>query len=238
VSGRFVVLQHIGCEPAAAYEDVLRDGGHEVVPVLVAAGDALPDPGGCAGIVAMGSPASVADAAALPWLRAEIAWIGEAVRAGVPYWGVCFGAQLLAAALGARVFRGPVAEVGVLPVELTAAGTADPVFGALPRELPAVQWHSDTFELPPGAVHLARSDAYPNQAFRWGRAAYGLQFHVEAPAALVAEWLAVPAYAAALAATLGPGTGAGFIAAIRAREAEMTAHARRAFALWLASGPS
>ena len=182
----------------------------------------------------MGAPMSVTEAGEFPWLRAELDYVAAAVRAGTPYWGVCFGAQLLAGALGARVLRGPQAEVGVLPVELEPAAAGDPVFGGLPATLPAVQWHSDTFELPDGAIHLASSPAYPNQAFRWGRA-YGLQFHLEAPAALVQEWLAIPAYAAALQATLGDGAAEPFIGAIRDSEAEMTALATALFERWLAA---
>ena len=123
----------------------------------------------------------------------------------------------------------------MLPVELTPEAADDPVFGGLPDALPAVQWHSDTFALPDGAVHLASSPAYPNQAFRWGRA-YGLQFHLEAPAALVEEWLAIPEYAASLRATLGDGAADPFIAAIRDREAEMTVLATRLFSRWLEYG--
>ena len=234
MSATFVVLQHVECEPPAAYEDVLRERGHDVVRVMVADGEPLPARDGHAGIVAMGAPMSVTDVDELPWLRGELDYVAEAVRAGTPYWGVCFGAQLLAGALGARVLRGPAAEVGVLPVELEPAAADDPVFGGLPATLPAVQWHSDTFELPDGAIHLASSPAYPNQAFRWGRA-YGLQFHLEAPAALVREWLAIPAYAAALQATLGDGAAEPFIGAIRDSEAEMTALATALFERWLAA---
>jgi GMP synthase-like glutamine amidotransferase len=230
----FVVLQHVACEPPAAYEDVLRARGHDVTRVMVADGDPLPELDGHAGIVAMGAPMSVRDVDSYDWLGPELDYVATAVRAGAPYWGVCFGAQLLAGALGAEVSHGPVAEVGVLPVELTAAAAGDPVFGGLPERLPAVQWHSDTFALPADAVHLASSPAYLNQAFRWGRA-YGLQFHLEAPAALVEEWLAIPEYAAALRATLGADAAAPLIAAIRAREAEMGDLATRIFERWLDS---
>jgi GMP synthase-like glutamine amidotransferase len=202
---------------------------------MVAGGEPLPELDGRAGIIAMGAPVSVNDAGAHAWLAPELDYIAAAVRAGMPYWGVCFGAQLLAAALGADVVRGPEPEVGVHPVHLEPAAAADPVFGALPATLPAVQWHSDTFALPVGAVHLASSPAYPNQAFRWGRA-YGLQFHIEAPAALMEEWLAIPAYAAALRATLGEGAAAPFIAAIRERELEMTVLASQLFSRWLECG--
>jgi GMP synthase-like glutamine amidotransferase len=235
MSASFVVLQHVACEPPAAYEDVLRARGHDVVRVMVAEGEPLPELDGHAGIIAMGAPMSVNDVGEYAWLAPELDYVATAVRAGMPYWGICFGAQLLARALGAGVVRGPEAEVGVLPVHLTPAAAADPVFGALPATLPTVQWHSDTFALPAGAVHLASSPAYPNQAFRWERA-YGLQFHVEAAAALVEEWLAIPAYAAALRATLGDGAAAPFIAAIRDREVEMTVLASQLFSRWLESG--
>lgn len=232
MSAPFVVLQHVACEPPAAYEDVLRARGHELVRVMVADGEQLPQLDGPAGIIAMGAPMSVCDVDRYDWLAPELEYIAAAVRAGTPYWGICFGAQLLAGALGAEVLTGAEAEVGVLPVQLTRAAAADPVFGALPATLPAVQWHSDTFALPAGAVHLASSPAYPNQAFRWRRA-YGLQFHLEAPAALVEEWLAIPEYAEALRATLGDGAAGPFIGAIRDSEAEMTALASQLFSRWL-----
>jgi GMP synthase (glutamine-hydrolysing) len=235
MSASFVVLQHVACEPPAAYEDVLRARGHDVLRVMVADGDPLPPLDGHAGIIAMGAPMSVNDVGEYAWLGPELDYVAAAVRAGTPYWGVCFGAQLLAGALGADVMRGAEAEVGVLPVQLTPAAAGDPVFGALPATLPAVQWHSDTFALPDGAVHLASSSAYPNQAFRWGRA-YGLQFHIEAPAALVEEWLAIPAYAAALRATLGDGAAEPFVAAIRDGEAQMTILASQLFSRWLEFG--
>lgn len=214
---------------------MLRARGHELVRVMVADGEPLPQLDGHAGVIAMGAPMSVCDVGRYDWLapRARVHRRGRA--GGHAVLGICFGAQLLAGALGAEVMPGPEAEVGVLPVHLTRAAAADPVFGALPATLPAVQWHSDTFALPAGAVHLASSTAYPNQAFRWERA-YGLQFHLEAPAALVEEWLAIPEYAAALRASLGDGAAGPFIAAIRDGEAEMTALASHLFSRWLDYG--
>ncbi|MHB1572136.1 MAG: glutamine amidotransferase-related protein, partial [Solirubrobacteraceae bacterium] len=107
----FLVLQHIACEPPAAYEDELRDWGTELHRVMVDAGDPLPDWREFAAIVAMGGPMGAYDDDRLPWLAAEKRLIGDAVRAGAPYWGVCLGAQLLAASLGARVYTGPEPEV-------------------------------------------------------------------------------------------------------------------------------
>ena len=128
---------------------------------------------------------------------------------------MCLGSQLLAASLGADVFPGPQAEVGVLPVFLTEQGRADPVFGRLPPRFPALQWHADTFALPDGAVPLARSDAYPQQAFVFKRA-YALQFHLEVDVALAAEWGEVPAYAQSLRDLLGEDGLARLLGAVRA----------------------
>jgi GMP synthase-like glutamine amidotransferase len=124
----------------------------------------------------------------LPWLVDERALLGEAVAAGLPVLGVCLGAQQLAAALGAEVTPGPLPECGIGEVHLTIDAIGDPVFGAAPTPLPCVHWHGDTFSLPDGAVRLAGSDAYENQAFRAGERAYGLQFHVEVTASLVGHW--------------------------------------------------
>jgi GMP synthase (glutamine-hydrolysing) len=199
-----LVLQHIACEPPAAYEDELRAQGFDLVRIELDEGQRLPDWRSFAGIIAMGGPMGAGDDDRYRWLTAEKRMIGEAVCSGLPFWGVCLGAQLLAASLGARVFPGPQPEVGVLSVQLTDAAAGDPVFGDLPAEFRTLQWHSDTYELPAGAVRLARSPAYPQQAFAWRRA-YGLQFHLEVSADLAAQWAEVPAYAAALEALHGPG---------------------------------
>jgi GMP synthase (glutamine-hydrolysing) len=144
-----LILQHIACEPPAAYEDEMLRWGAGLHRVEVDEGEPLPDWRACDGIVAMGGPMGAYDDETLPWLVQEKQLIAEAVRADVPYWGVCLGSQLLAASLGAAVFPGPAPEVGVLPVELTDAGRRDPVFGLLPDRFPSLQWHSDTYDCPP-----------------------------------------------------------------------------------------
>jgi GMP synthase (glutamine-hydrolysing) len=176
----------------------------------------------------MGGPMSVNDEAALPWLRDEKRLIAEAVRAGVPYFGVCLGVQLLAASLGARVYPGPEPEVGLLPVELTAAGRDDPLLGSLPADLVTLQWHGDTFDLPEGATLLASSPAYENQAFRVQRA-YGVQFHLEISNEMAREWADVPEYAASLDRTLGRGAAGPFLRSIEERTSEMRAAGRVLF---------
>jgi GMP synthase (glutamine-hydrolysing) len=151
VDATLLVLQHIACEPPAAYEDEMLRWGAGLHRVEVDEGEPLPDWRAFDGIVAMGGPMGAYDDDTLPWLSQEKQLIAEAVRADVPYWGVCLGSQLLAASLGAAVFPGPAPEVGVLPVEVTDAGRRDPVFGLLPDRFPSLQWHSDTYELPVGA---------------------------------------------------------------------------------------
>ena len=152
-------------------------------------GEPLPSLEELRGLVVMGGPMGVSDTASDPYLADELELLASAVAAGRPVLGVCLGAQLLAAALGGTVYRGARPEIGPGTVTLSAAGRADPVLGAAGRaELPVVHWHQDTFELPAGAVRLAGSDLYPNQAFRVGVCAYGLQFHVEVDRALAEGW--------------------------------------------------
>jgi GMP synthase (glutamine-hydrolysing) len=229
---RVLVLQHIACEPPGVFEDVLRERNAELNRVELDEGEALPDWREFDAIVALGGPMSVNDDARLPWLAEEKRAIGEAVREGMPYWGVCLGVQLLAAALGARVYPGPEPEVGLLPVSMTGAARTDPVFEEAPHDLVTLQWHGDTFDLPDGAVSLAGSPAYPNQAFRFERA-YGVQFHLEVSAEMAREWAEVPEYVVSLERTLGAGAAPAFLAAIADNADGMRADGRALFERWL-----
>lgn len=140
------------------------------------AGDGLPDPAEPELVVVMGGPMSVNDEAHHPWLVAEKAFVRAVLERGTPLLGVCLGAQLMAAALGARVYPGPAREIGWFPVE-GLAGTEDSFH--FPPRIEVFHWHGETFDLPPGAVHLARSQACAQQAFQVGPRAIGLQFHLE-----------------------------------------------------------
>jgi GMP synthase-like glutamine amidotransferase len=121
----------------------------------------------------------------------------------------------------------------VLPVAVTAAARSDPVLGALGDEFPALQWHGDTFGIPAGAVHLARSGAYPNQAFRFGEAAYAVQFHVEVTGRMLAEWRQVPAYEKSAEAVLGASGFETLAAEFAAARASMARSAALMFTGWL-----
>jgi len=227
-----LALQHIACEPPAAYEDELVARGIALHRVEVDEGEPLPDWREFAGIVAMGGPMGAYEDERLPWLTAEKALIAEAVRGGTPYWGVCLGAQLLASSLGARVYPGPRAEVGVLPVSLTEQARRDPVFADAPRTFHALQWHADTWELPEGAIRLAGSDAYKQQAFVFERA-YAVQFHLEVGVGLATEWGDVPAYAESLRVLLGDDGLPRLTDAIGQHERSSIALARSLFSRWL-----
>jgi GMP synthase-like glutamine amidotransferase len=191
-----------------------------------------PGIGGVDAIIAMGGPMSVNDEESLPWLADEKQLIGDAVRAGVPYFGACLGVQLLAASLGARVYAGPEPEVGILPVELTDEGRVDPIMGSLDGTILALQWHGDTFDLPTGATLLASSPACPHQAFRFGRLAYGVQFHVEVLPAMAREWAQVPEYVGYADRVLGDGGMERLLAEFDAAEAGMRSTGRSMFARW------
>jgi GMP synthase (glutamine-hydrolysing) len=228
-----LVLQHIACEPPGVYEDVLNERGATIQRVELDEGEPLPDWRAFDAIIAMGGPMGALDEVDHPWLADEKRLIGDAVRSGLPFWGVCLGVQLLAASLGARVYPGSAPEVGLLPVTLTEEALADPVFAGMPRELLSLQWHGDTFDLPDGAALLAGSPAYPNQAFRFGAAAYGVQFHLEVSPALAREWADVPAYAESLERVLGPGALDRLLAELEASSDGVLSDGRRLFERWL-----
>lgn len=195
-------IRHVACEGPAALELILAPLGFRFEVHRMDAGD--PVPSACAdGLVVLGGPQAVYDPAGFPTRDAEATLIRRALSEGKPVLGVCLGSQLLAHAAGAAVRAGRVGpEIGWGPVHLTAEGTADPLFQGLPPEIPAFHWHSDTFDLPEGAVRLAGSAAYPHQAFRLGTSAYGFQFHLEVTEGMIREWM--EAYASSL--TPGGGT--------------------------------
>lgn len=229
---RLLVLQHAGCEPPGVYEDELRERAIAFDRIVVPEAPGLPDWRPYAGIVAMGGAMGAYEEDRHPWLTGEKRLIAEAVGAGSPYWGVCLGAQLLAAALGARVAAGPEPEVGIGAVELTVEAAGDPVFAGAPGRFRTLQWHGDTYELPAGARRLARSDRYEQQAFALG-GAYGVQFHLEVDGALAETWIDVPAYVAELEELGGAGAPARLLAEIRDAEAETVPLARGLFSRWL-----
>jgi GMP synthase (glutamine-hydrolysing) len=185
----WAIVQHAEWEGPGTIAAVMAARGIAHRICRMDRGEALPRAGEIAGLVVMGGAMGVYEAERVPHLKEEIALLGRMVAARRPVLGVCLGAQLLAAALGATVARGPAMESGAGEVELSEAGRTDPVLGGDgATALPVVHWHQDTFPLPEGAVRLASSAMYREQAFRFGERVYGLQFHLEVNDALAQAW--------------------------------------------------
>lgn len=172
---RVQVFQHVPFEGPGIIAELLEQKGHRVQITKPFAGEAFPQPNEADLLVVMGGPMGVKDTERYPWLEDELRWLSQHLKAGKATIGVCLGAQLMAAALGAEVKRNPVAEIGWFPIE----GLPNSSDFNFPSELEVLHWHGDTFDLPEGAVHLAKSRWCTHQAFLWGERAIGLQFHLE-----------------------------------------------------------
>jgi len=184
---RALAIQHVAAEPPNLIVAALASAGVRLDVARVDRGDAVPeDAAELSALVLMGGPMSVADAGRLEHLRREMRLVESALEHDIPVLGVCLGSQILAHVLGARVAPAGFLELGWLPVSLTPEAARDPLLGACPPRFTALHWHGDAFDLPRGAVHLARSDRTAVQAFRHGRA-WGLLFHLEADTAQVEE---------------------------------------------------
>jgi GMP synthase-like glutamine amidotransferase len=186
-----LVIQHVEPERPYAISDALDVTGTDVIVRRVDANDFLPQRiGDFDGLVIMGGPMSATSDEGFLTRERELDLLAQALDLGLPTLGVCLGAQLLAIAAGGRVLAGPTGpEIGWAPVRLRSAAASDPLFSIAPAELQVLHWHGDTYELPPGAVHLASSISYPHQAFRVGDSAWGLQFHIEVDEAAVDAFL-------------------------------------------------
>jgi len=186
---RALIVRHTPFEGAAGFRLPIEQAGYEFHRINVsdpefAAFDWLePDL-----VVVMGGPMGVYERDAFPWIDGEVVGLAMRIAAQRPTLGVCLGSQMIAAALGARVYAGPVKEVGFAPVGLTQAGAQSPLRHV--ADVPVLHWHGDTFDLPPGAERLAETGNYANQAFRIGDFLLALQFHPEmGEDPRFAEWL-------------------------------------------------
>jgi GMP synthase (glutamine-hydrolysing) len=175
-----VVVQHVLAEGIGRIEPLLRDCG---IDIDIVRPDAELDPTAVhktSGVIILGGPMSVYDADRYPRLRVEMQLIENALKSQIPILGLCLGSQLLAAALGSQVRPGPSKELGWYEVTPEDRAKGDLLFKGMPARFKALHWHGDIFDLPSGALHLARSAMTKCQAFSYGTSAWGLLFHLEA----------------------------------------------------------
>lgn len=192
-SREVLIIKNITVEGPGTIEEHLRAENVPYTLIDLERSDPLPAEPSCSHLVILGGPMAVYEREKTPYLRDEARLIDKAVTAGIPVLGICLGSQLLAHVLGAQVYPGGTQEVGWGEVTLTDEGMGDRCIKHLSvagRSIAQVfQWHGDTFDLPSGAVRLASSALYPNQAFRYGANVYALQFHIEVTPDIVHGWL-------------------------------------------------
>ena len=230
------VFQHTDEEHLALLGNILMRRRIPVRYFPLHRGCALPSPDELwregRGLVVLGGPMGVYETDRHPWMGPEMRLIGEALRRDFPVYGLCLGSQLMAGALGARVYPGEgKKEIGCFPVRVTAEGERDSLLAGEGSGFPVFQWHGDTFDLPEGAVLLASSERYRHQAFRFGRRGYAFQFHLEVEMEDVRRWLRV--FAGDLASPRSDADAAGVLARAPGFMEEMNARAERLFGRWL-----
>ena len=184
-----IAIRHVAFEDLGSFAGVLSDLNY-AVEYREAGGDdvASLDPLAPDLLVVLGGPIGVNDAVDYPFIADELRLLERRLAAGLPTLGICLGSQLMAHALGARVYPAAVKEIGWGPLTLTDAGRHSSLRHLAPERSPVLHWHGDTFDLPAGATLLASTPICPNQAFSWGPAALALQFHVEVTAAGLERW--------------------------------------------------
>jgi GMP synthase-like glutamine amidotransferase len=176
---RIHYLQHVPFEGPGFIESWALVRGHRLTATRLYAGHRLPATEEFDWLFILGGPMNVYEESRYPWLAREKRFIGEALREGKVLIGICLGAQLLACVLGAKVTRNACVEIGWYPVQKASQASQSSLSDFLPDSFPAFHWHGDTFEIPRGAVHLARSEACENQAFAFDDRVVAFQFHLE-----------------------------------------------------------
>lgn len=176
---RMHALQHVAFEGLGHISHWIAQQGHRLSLSRLYAGEPLPELDSFDRLVIMGGPMNIYEDERYPWLAGERAFIRRAIAAGKSAVGICLGAQLLADALGSKVYGGTHKEIGWLPIRVTEAGQQSELWQGLPTAPVVFHWHGDTFDVPAGAVHLAESAGCVSQAFVYDNRILGLQFHLE-----------------------------------------------------------
>lgn len=183
-------LKHIDIEGPGTLGDFFQRKAFAVKTIHLYNGEKLPSLSKqIEAVVILGGPMNVYEENIYPFLSEETAFIRELVKRDVPTIGLCLGAQLIAKALGAKVYKAPVKEIGFYPLQLTKEGRGDQLFQGLPEMADFFEWHEDTFDLPEGAELLIKGTACRHQAFRVGSSIYGFQCHMEIKREDAFSWL-------------------------------------------------
>jgi GMP synthase (glutamine-hydrolysing) len=187
-SKRILILQNERADPAGYLGELLQ-GKAIAYDVCKVEEEALPAPNSYAAIIALGGAQHLYEREKYPYFSAEEALIRQIVHQDIPFLGICLGGQLLASALNGEVKRHSETEIGFYDIPLTAEGIADPLYAGFPGYHTTFHWHEDTFDLPEGSILLASNSITTNQAFRYGRRAYGIQYHIELTPEMLHEWM-------------------------------------------------
>ncbi|OGP83887.1 MAG: hypothetical protein A2Z08_05770 [Deltaproteobacteria bacterium RBG_16_54_11] len=184
-----LIYTHHPDEGPGLLRDILKERGWEVEEAALWEGKKIVEPGPFHLLILMGGPMSVNDEALYPFLSEEKTSVRRWVAEGNPTLGICLGAQLIADCLGGRVYRGNKEELGWYELMSTEEGKNDRFLRRFPPFFPVFQWHSETFDLPKGAILVATAQDYPHQAFRFGDLTYAFQFHFEVTEGMIHRWL-------------------------------------------------
>lgn len=185
-----VILQHIKNETAGTLEDFMRAKAIPFRYVKLYRNERLPgDFKSIRAVIILGGPMNVYEVDRYRFLKKEKLFLKKAIQKNIPCLGICLGAQLLSDVLGGKVFKAPFPEGGWGRIALTSHGTSSGLFKKVGKKnFWVIQWHEDTFEIPKGALHLAKSELVANQAFGYHERIFGLQFHVEANSKMLSNW--------------------------------------------------
>jgi GMP synthase (glutamine-hydrolysing) len=193
-----LICKNIITEGPGTIEDYLIKNKIPYTIIELASGEKIPNPDNFNTLIMMGGPMSVNEDEIYPYIKEEEKLVRDFIEKDKKVFGVCLGAQIMAKALGAKVYPGPQKEIGWYHIDLTEEGMKDPLMKDLAfhpferdslKKFNVFHWHGETFDIPDGAVRLASSALYQNQAFRLGHKAYAFQFHIEVRKEMILGWL-------------------------------------------------